>query len=144
MGKLLQRLSDATRSGVYCVSRPDEVLDATEESRVQVLRVSLAGVRDKAALLATVARALQFPAWFGANWDALEDCLTDLSWLEAAGYVLLLERSADLPKEEFAVLTDVLGSAARHWAARGKPFFAVFVGGPPELPPLWRQKAQRR
>lgn len=144
MGKLLQRLSDATRSGVYRVSRPDEVLEATKESRLQVSRISLEGVRDKAALLGRLSRALRFPAWFGANWDALEDCLTDFSWLDASGYVLLLEQSADLAKEDLAVFTDVLASAARNWAARGKPFFAVFVAGPQELPPLWREKADGR
>lgn len=144
MGKLLQRLSDATRSGVYRVSRPDEVLDATKGSRLQVTRIALARVRDKAELLASVSAALRFPAWFGANWDALEDCLTDLSWLEAAGYVLLIEQPADLATEDFAVFTDVLGAAAAHWAASGQPFFAVFVDGPQHLPPLWREKAGAR
>ncbi|HEX5613437.1 MAG TPA: barstar family protein [Burkholderiales bacterium] len=144
MGKLLQRLSDVKRSGVYRVARPQEVLDATKESRLQVLPISLAGVRDKAGLLATLGRALRFPAWFGANWDALEDCLTDLSWIDAAGYVLLIEQSADLAQDDVSVFTDILASAARHWAARGMPFFAVFVAGPPNLPPLFREEAHRR
>ena len=144
MGKLLQRLSDATRSGVYRVSRPDEVLDATKGSRLQVWRISLAGVREKAGLLDRLRRRLSFPAWFGANWDALEDCLTDFSWIDGAGHVLLVEQSADLAKEDLAVFTDVLASAARSWAARGKPFFAVFVAGPQDLPPLWREKADGR
>jgi len=142
MGKLLQRLSDASRSGVYRVARPDEVLDATQGSRLRVSRIVLAGARDKAALLASVSHAMRFPAWFGANWDALEDCLTDLSWIEAPGHVLLVEQSAELAEGDFAEFTDVLASAAGHWAGRGRPFFAVFVEGPPGLPPLWREKAQ--
>jgi len=140
MGKLLQRLSDASRSGVYRVARPDEVLDATKRSRLQVTRIALQGVRDKSALLASVGRALRFPSWFGANWDALEDCLTDLSWIEAPGHVLLLQASAGLTQDDFTVFADVLGSAARHWAARGKPFFAVFIDGPANLPPLMRDR----
>ena len=43
------------------------------------IRVDLAGCSDKATLLARLAAALQFPDWFGHNWDALSDCLTDLS-----------------------------------------------------------------
>ncbi|WP_405852542.1 barstar family protein [Streptomyces sp. NBC_00090] len=40
--------------------------------------LDLAGVTDKAALMDRCAVALALPAWFGRNWDALADCLTDL------------------------------------------------------------------
>ena len=42
-------------------------------------------------LFRALASALQFPDYFGHNWDALEDCLTDLSWLAAEGHVLVFE-----------------------------------------------------
>jgi hypothetical protein len=141
MGKLLQRLKDPSRSGVYRVSRTDEVLDAARGGSPRVSRVSLAGALDKNELLARLARGLQFPAWFGANWDALEDCLTDMSWLEADGHVLLLEGASGLPADDFGVLADVLSSSARYWAGRGRSFFAVFVQGPESLPPLIREKS---
>ena len=48
--------------------------------------------RRKSELLKNIAQALGFPDWFGHNWDALEDCLSDLSWREAPGYVLLFEK----------------------------------------------------
>ena len=35
--------------------------------------------RTTAALFAEFARALRLPAWFGHNWDALADCLRDLT-----------------------------------------------------------------
>ena len=140
MGKLLQRLKDASRSGVYRVERPDEVLDATKGGSPRTTRVSLKGARDKTELLSRMARSLQFPAWFGANWDALEDCLTDLSWLEANGHVLLIEDVAGLPADDFGVFRDVLTSCAHYWAGRGKSFFAVFVNGPPSLPLLFQPR----
>ncbi|MFF0429871.1 barstar family protein [Streptomyces sp. NPDC004520] len=40
--------------------------------------LDLAGVTDKAALMDRCAAALALPDWFGRNWDALADCLTDL------------------------------------------------------------------
>ena len=84
--------------------------------------------------------ALEFPQWFGGNWDALEDCLTDLSWASAGGHVLLIEGAAGLPADESGIFTDILASAAAWWAGRGRPFFAVFVGGAEGLPELYRRR----
>jgi hypothetical protein len=135
-GKLIQRLQDPSRSGVYRVSRVDEVEDAVQGSHLALVRVAFA---DKAALLDNMASALGFPDWFGHNWDALEDCLTDLSWRDAPGTVLLIE--SPHAGDDLGVLVDILRSSAEFWAGRGKPFFALFVD--PEralpLPELFRQ-----
>lgn len=117
MSRLLERLSDPARSGVYRVTRPDEVLDAVRGSGLALARVDL-----RQPALDAFAKALEFPDWFGRNWDALEDCLTDLSWRQADGYVVLLEGGA-----AEGMLLDVLASTAEFWAGQGKPFFAVFV-----------------
>ena len=136
MGKLLERLRDPVRSGVYRVARPDEVLDAVEGSGMVVAKVRFAA---KEQLLKNIAQALEFPDWFGHNWDALEDCLSDLSWREAAGTILLFEKPRR--DDDFGVLTDVLRSSAESWAARRKPFFALFVDPARTLPlpDLFRQ-----
>ena len=136
MGKLIDRLKDAKRSGVYRAARADEILDTVKGSKLLLARIAFA---DKSALLQNIAKALDFPDWFGGNWDALEDCLTDLSWQTAPGYVMVFEN----PKsgDELGVLLDVLRASAESWAARGKPFFAVFIDPARklELPALFRQ-----
>ncbi len=38
------------------------------------------GVRSKQKLLGIIAKQLNFPRYFGWNWDAFEECLRDLSW----------------------------------------------------------------
>jgi len=124
MGKLLERLKDPARSGVYRVSRADETVEAVRGSE---LSFAIIPISEKTELMQTIAKALGFPHWFGGNWDALEDCLTDLSWREAAGHVLLLEGSQGLPEDDAGILIDVLTAAAEFWAGQGKPFFAVFV-----------------
>jgi hypothetical protein len=45
---------------------------------------------DKAGLLTAVASELGFPAYFGENWDALLDCLRDMSWASADTYVIVV------------------------------------------------------
>lgn len=140
MGKLLDRLNDPQRSGVYRAARADEILDATAASGLKVASIRLEGALDKADLLERVARALEFPPWFGGNWDALEDCLTDLSWTKAGGWVLLIEDAGQLPPDELGVFSEILGAAAAWWRERGQPFFAVFVAGAPSLPELFREK----
>lgn len=127
MAKLVQRLQDAAKSGVYRASRVDAIEDALRASRLRLARIALQDVTDKVALLRRIAARLDFPAWFGENWDALEDCLSDLSWRENDGNVLVVEGFQFLPAEDRGVLIEVMISAAQFWAVRGKPFFAVFI-----------------
>lgn len=137
MGKLLQRLQDPERSGVYRTARVDEIAEAVRGSRLALSRI----VVERNRVLQSIASALEFPDWFGENWDALEDCLTDLSWRKAAGHVLVFEGVGALAADERGTLIDVLASAAQFWAQQGTPFFAVFIdpGRELELPDLWRK-----
>lgn len=135
MSKLLQRLQDPVRSGVYRARQDAEVRDATRASELDVVAIALGKEPVRA-----IAAALAFPDWFGQNWDALEDCLQDLSWRKAAGRVLLLEGA--VPGDELGILVDVLRSSAEFWSGRGRPFFAVFIDprGALALPELFREK----
>jgi RNAse (barnase) inhibitor barstar len=97
-------------------------------------RVDLAGCLDKSQLLERIAAALGFPGWFGHNWDALFDCLADLSWRPATGYVLVLEHASGLRSatpEVFDTALAILEDAAAAWQSRGVPFRA-FVSCPIE------------
>lgn len=142
MGKLLGRMKDASRSGVYRATAEPVVLEVAGEAGLQVMAVTLAAARDKESLMKTLAEALGFPKWFGANWDALEDCLSDLSWRDAPGWVLVLHDADALPGDELGVLLEVLRSAAQFWAGRGRPFFAVFIDPQRSLalPDLYKEK----
>jgi RNAse (barnase) inhibitor barstar len=90
-------------------------------------RIELAGCDSKSELLARIAAALDFPSWFGSNWDALFDCLADLAWRPAPGYVLILEHAGELQATEpevFDTAVAILGDAAVAWHARGVPLRA--------------------
>lgn len=122
--------ADAAGSGVYRVACAGWIADAAREHDLRIARVGLERGGGKAALLDALAESLRFPQWFGGNWDALEDCLCDLSWLPPSGHLLLIEGSQAMPQNEMSVLCEILSSVAHFWKERGRPFFAVFVGGP--------------
>ena len=96
-----------------------------------VHRIDLAGCSDKAGLLERTAAALRFPDWFGHNWDAWFDCLTDLSWQRPApGIVLVFNAASELQQTMPEVLdtaVTVLEDAARVWAGRNVTL-RVFIG----------------
>ena len=94
------------------------------------VRIDLAGRHDKAGLLASTAEALHFPDWFGHNWDAWFDCLVDLRWRPAGGYVLVFEHADELRRtspETFDTATSILEEVAQVWSTRNVPL-RVFVG----------------
>jgi hypothetical protein len=77
--------------------------------------------RTKRALLAEMARVLGFPTYFGATWDALEDCLTDLEWLPARGYRLIIldaDRLLARAPADYATLVALLEDVGRAWGTR--------------------------
>lgn len=125
-------LADAGQAGIYQLPSDDAALEAAAvDSDFAVWRVDLAGVRGKQELLETIARELAFPEWFGSNWDALEDCLTDLGWCVASGYALILENAggfAAADPDEFEAALEVFDAAAEYWYDEDVPFW-VFVGG---------------
>jgi RNAse (barnase) inhibitor barstar len=124
-------LSDSGQAGIYQVPPDVDALEAAATgSDFAVWRIDLANVRSKQDLLDAIARELAFPDWFGSNWDALEDCLTDLSWSVASGYVLILANAgafAAAEPEEFETALEVFDGAAEYWYDEDVPFW-VLVG----------------
>ncbi|GGN24315.1 hypothetical protein GCM10011609_77730 [Lentzea pudingi] len=70
-------------------------------------------VSEKSAAISAIAAALEFPEWFGQNLDALYDSLTDLSWLPAGEYVLVVPVDLD------SSVLEVLRDAAKQTAETG-------------------------
>jgi len=92
--------------------------------------------RTPSGLFNEFARALAFPDYFGHNWDALEECLADLEWLPAKGYILLItDTQAVLPEaeEDYDTLLEILDDAGEAWSkghtaeGRSAPFHVVFI-----------------
>lgn len=126
---LISVLSDARRSGIYNLPAQGSapLLAAAQELSFAVFHVPLGDVGDKDHFLAVIARVMRFPEWFGGNWDALSDCLADLSWIEAEGYLVLLENCEGFvasAQSDFLVAADIFNTTAALWREDGRSFWA--------------------
>jgi hypothetical protein len=123
-------------SGVYRAPRALAPLrGAAAAAQCAWINIDVDAVKDKAALLKACAAALAFPATFGGNWDALADCLQDLSWRRSRGYVIYLKGAGALVRAaptEWAIALEIFAASATYWKAHGKPF-VVLVDGVKEL-----------
>ena len=132
--------SDRCPSGVY-------LIDAAE--REQILRQGAfpygfavavldgAEVATRAGFFHQLARRLHFPDYFGHNWDAVYDCLTDLNSLPAAGYVLVLDgfdQFATDEAEQWDIALKVLRDACAFWQPLSRSMMTLLYG-PSELAP---------
>jgi len=136
--QLARRLQQPAEAGIHRLPPGDARATAAAAQALgyAVFHVDMDGCADKAALLARIAAALRFPDWFGHNWDALADCLGDMSWRPATGYVIFLDHADRLPAgavADFAIALDVCADAARELAREGRPMWIVVAagGGPP-------------
>jgi hypothetical protein len=72
-----------------------------------------------ADLFDELSAALQFPSYFGDNWDAVDECLTDLEWLPGEAYVIVIVDSIHLlegaPPDQVRQFCSVLARAAKEW-----------------------------
>jgi hypothetical protein len=85
------------------------------------------------------ARGLCFPGWFRHTWDALGNCLADLSWLPAGGHVVLWDRYGTLAEADAKAWQEayrVCGTAiATRQRYRLPPLYVLLRGRGPTEPP---------
>ena len=87
----------------------------SEDTRVIDVPQNLA---DKQALLSWYGKALELPEYFGANWDAFDECLRDLSWIKERRLVLYHRRvPLEANPQDQKIHIDVLANAALDWKA---------------------------
>ncbi len=117
-------------TGVYLAApgADADIRSAARSVDLKYMAVDLKGVKDKHGFLRKTADMLGFPAHFGMNWDAFNDCLTDMSWRPAAGYVVLFKSHQsfaikDPPDAHMA--ERIFDSTAQYWKQKKTPFYII-------------------
>ena len=86
-----------------------------KSGRSRLVVVVPAGIADSSTLLRVLAERLRCPDWFGGNWNALSDCLRDLSWLPQRTVVLWHEDLPPLPLADLELYQELLADSAVSW-----------------------------
>jgi len=123
-------LKNASASGVYYLSgsRHPAIEAAASRARFCLLAANITKPSSTEAVLSELGSAFKFPIWYGANFDALYDCLTDPDWLPAKGHVLVINGIANLraaDPDDFATLIEVLQTAAESRRDSHSPFWIL-------------------
>lgn len=76
-----------------------------------------------------VSSVLKMPDYFGRNFNALDECLTDLEWLPAEGYLIVIKHAEFLlcnePLDTLESLLSVFSDTGEEWStdvAEGNPW----------------------
>lgn len=145
MPTLTEILEDPARNGVYRLTsdvvvpkvvstahaEPDVELITSLSGAAEVIRLDGRHCPDKDSLLAAIGHALHFPAYYGMNWDALEECLFDLSWW-VGPVIVLIEHADAIDREVLMILVDVWTEAATAWSEAGR-VCVLLLGAADEL-----------
>ena len=122
------RLARPDWSCVHFVAEgPSE--DELTERRIGLVRIDGGAISDNGEFLDALAVGFSFPGYFGRNWDAVDECLRDLSWLPADGYVLVVRGAEELWRRDPRLPAKLVRSwlfCAEAWARRETPFHLVF------------------
>jgi hypothetical protein len=128
----VQKLTDGDLApGIYRLDmslRPETICFRVREAGLACCYVDGSHVIDKETLLAAVADAMSFPDYFGHNWDALEECITDLNWLPASGWVLLIDHPVFLiahHPDDWSTFFEILQSTVEYWSEKSRTFYAI-------------------
>ena len=125
-----QLLSKSEQAGIYylAAARRNMIENAARQLQFRHWHLEIPPGQMAGAVLEQIGKVLHFPEWYGANFDALHDCLTDAECLPGTGHILTISgcnglRSSD--PEGFATLLEVFKAATDDLRQAGVPLWIL-------------------
>lgn len=136
-----RRLLNDLRTGLYHLpaSRRRRLLEQAARTHQTVLEADIGGSATTHDALLELGKAFIFPDWYGANLDALRDCLTDPEWQPDTPLALLVSGVDALRRNDpeiFPALLEVLRSAAELRTAENAPLCILIDAAAPGIADL--------
>ena len=130
----LDHLLEENRGGVWFLPNrvePRQVAAAAKRAGYAFFHIEGKNINRKEQLLNHAATVMHFPAHFGDNWDALEECLTDLEWIDGDGYVIYYDHIDGLLEshpDQFETLVEILRDSVKSWKEDGEAMVVLLSG----------------
>ena len=131
----IESMLEENRGGVFFLPQhadPKAVQKAAKAAGFAFFHVEGRNIGRKEQLLNAMASALHLPKEFGHNWDALEDYLTDMEWVDADGYLIYYDHIDGLLEahpDQFETLVEILRDAVASWKDDGTAMVVLLSGG---------------
>ncbi len=136
-----EELLDSQKGKFYLLSGRERDLDILQERLSEknktIVSKILRGNRclTKESLFQEFAAALQFPYYFGNNWDAFDECISDLGGQSETKYVLFITNFDKILKDyskDLKFFLNLLKDAIKQEAKDRKGFFHIIFHCEPE------------
>ncbi len=120
--------------GIYLVDsdlEPVELKAVATRHNFHFFHIDGHKASSKEQFLQEAGRAMQFPDYYGMNWDAFDECVRDLSWLPAHGYIIFFDHFDHLAGRDPAAWDTaryILHLAIEEWRAESIPFYVLLRG----------------
>lgn len=75
----------------------------------------LSDINSEDELLKQLSKQLQFPKYFGFNWNALYDCLRDLHWIEEHKIILVHDNYLRIDENALLIYLQILFDSVKDW-----------------------------
>ncbi|MFN8473815.1 MAG: barstar family protein [Anaerolineae bacterium] len=121
-------------AGIYNLpesATPDELRQAVADNGWRLFEIDGSQITDKASFLKVAGKAMSFPGYVAANWDAFEEAIRDLAWAKAPGYVVLYTDADKFARQHpgnWRTLMGIFRSAIDTWKGDGVPMYVLLQG----------------
>lgn len=107
---------------------PDHLVAPLSEAYWRGFYIEGQVVKSKADFLRIAGAAMEFPPYYGHNWDAFEELITDLSWIEARGFVLIYDSVWPFARHDpdgWRQARAILAEAVNYWRTTPTPLYVL-------------------
>jgi hypothetical protein len=130
------QVSNLRKSSWECVhffsNDPSDLIKTElKDSNFQVFVINNESIHNDQDLLEAISSAMKLPEYFGNNWDALDESLSDFEEIHhAKGFILLIKNSKILWEKAAFSMGKLIRSwlfAAEEWSKDHIPFHLIFA-----------------